>query len=361
MSKLQVALLFGGKSPEHEISVISARNIYNAMNKSLYEVTLIGIAKNGKWYLETAENHQESGFVIGAKGRQIAVVPGNETQKFMLLDTNETLPDPQVVFPITHGPNGEDGTLQGLLTQLELPFVGPGVLGSAAAMDKDVCKRLFIQSGIDCAPGIVMYKSETDYITYEEVCAILGEVVFVKPANMGSSIGVSRADNKASFEKAVADAFLYDTKILVEKAIIGRELECAVLGNEHPEASAIGEIVMSKGFYDFEAKYISADEAQLYIPARDLDEETTERIRQTAIQAYLTLGLEGLTRVDVFLTPDGDILVNEVNTLPGFTSISMYPKLWEAEGLAYSNLIDKLLQLAIDRYQRNAQLKTDNQ
>lgn len=358
MSKLQLALLFGGKSPEHEISIISARNIYNAIDQTKYDITLIGISKEGQWFLEQPENHQQNGFIIGEKGQQLAIIPGNNTQKFMLLNGSGYLTDPDVVFPITHGPNGEDGTLQGVLTQLGLPFVGPGVLGSAAAMDKDVCKRLFIQSGIDCAPGIVLHNSDSEHISYEEVRAILGDVVFVKPANMGSSIGVSRASDAASFEKAVNEAFVFDTKILVEKAIIGRELECAVMGNEFPEASGVGEIVMEKGFYDFEAKYVSADDAKLYIPARDLDEDTIECIRQTAIQAYLALGLEGLTRVDVFLTEDGDILVNEVNTLPGFTSISMYPKLWEAEGLQYSQLIDKLLQLAIARHQRNSALKT---
>lgn len=358
MSKKHAVIIFGGKSPEHEISIVSARNIYKAIDTHQYQVSLIGISQDGKWFLEQASDHQQEGFVIGKKGKPLFLLPGYKFGQIRLLETGAELPNIDVVFPITHGPNGEDGTLQGLLSQLNLPFVGPDVLGSAVAMDKDVCKRLFIQAGIGCAPGVVLHKHEQDIIDYNSISNQLGSILFIKPANMGSSIGVSKATDEASFKAAVKDAFLYDTKILVEQAITGRELECAVLGNEYPEATSVGEIVMEKGFYDFEAKYVSADDAKLYIPARDVSESALKKIRETAIKAYNCLGLEGLTRVDVFLTPQEEVIVNEVNTLPGFTSISMYPKLWEASGLAYTDLINKLLQLAIQRQKRKSSLKS---
>lgn len=358
MAKQHIALIFGGKSPEHEISVISARNIYNAIDSHRYDVSLIGIAPDGKWYLEEPKQHELSSFKIGESGHPLFVLPGYTHGQIRKLEDGEALPDFDAVFPITHGPNGEDGTLQGLLEQLNLAYVGPDVLGSAVAMDKDVCKRLFMEAGIGCAPGIVLHKHELAAIDYQSITSKLGKTVFIKPANMGSSIGVSKATDEGAFRDAVREAFLYDTKILVETAIHGRELECAVLGNEHPKASAVGEIVMEQGFYDFEAKYVSAEEAKLYIPARDVSDNALQKIRETAIKAYQCLGLEGMTRVDVFLTPDEDVIVNEVNTLPGFTSISMYPKLWEANGIAYSELISQLLQLAIERRKRKESLKS---
>lgn len=358
MSKKKVAIVFGGKSPEHEVSVVSARNIYNAINKDLFDVVLIGIAPNGQWYLEQAENHQQKDFKIGEKGEAVFVLPGYEKDQIRLLDSGASIGNIDVVFPITHGPNGEDGTLQGLLTQVNLPYVGPQVLGSSVAMDKDVCKRLFIQAGIGCAEGVVLHKHLRDQINYDEIVADLGEVLFVKPANMGSSIGVHKCTDRSSFEAAIDDAFLYDIKILVEKAVVGRELECAVLGNEFPKASTVGEIVMQKGFYDFESKYISEDNALLYIPAKNLSEEVIAKIQDVAVRAYQTLCLEGLTRVDVFLTPENEVIVNEVNTLPGFTSISMYPKLWESSGIAYTDLITQLLDFAIDRNVRTKSLKS---
>jgi D-alanine-D-alanine ligase len=358
MRKKNVALIFGGKSPEHEISVISARNIFKAIDSHQYQVTLIGISQQGKWFLENPADHQQSDFVIGKKGKPLFLMPGYDYGQIRLLESGAELPDIDVVFPITHGPNGEDGTLQGLLSHLNLPFVGPDVLGSSVAMDKDFCKRLFIQAGIKCAPGVVLHNHQRAGIHYQEIVNQLGNILFIKPANMGSSIGVSKAKDEKSFFKAIDDAFQFDTKILVEKAIVGRELECAVLGNEYPEASGVGEIFMEKGFYDFEAKYVSADEAKLYIPARDVSESALSKIRETAIKAFRCLGLEGMSRVDVFLTPDEEVIVNEVNTLPGFTSISMYPKLWEASGIPYSELINRLLSLAIDRQKRKAGLKT---
>lgn len=361
MNQKHVALIFGGKSPEHEVSVVSARNIYNAINTDLFKVTLIGIAPNGKWYLEQAENHQKNDFKIGVSGQELFLLPGHEKNQIRILESCETIGNIEVCFPITHGPNGEDGTLQGLLNQLNLPFVGPDVMGSAVAMDKDICKKLFAQAGIGCADGVVLLKHLQDEIDYQKIIAELGTTLFIKPANMGSSIGVHKSTDETSFHTAIQDAFLYDTKILVEKAVIGRELECAVLGNEFPKASTVGEIIMQNGFYDFESKYVSADNAQLFIPAKNLEEANIQNIQKIAIKAYQCLGLEGMTRVDVFLTEDNEVIVNEVNTLPGFTAISMYPKLWEHSGIVYSDLITELIELAISRHKRKQSLKNNRE
>jgi len=352
----RIGLVFGGKSPEHEVSIVSARNIYKAIDKDKYEVTLIGIAQDGKWYLENESHLLDNSCKIGKDGVQLAVVFGNEGHNILRLDNQEFLLDLDAVFPITHGPNGEDGTLQGVFTQLNLPFVGPGVLGSAVAMDKDFTKRILRDAGIGHAKGITCFKHEKDAISYADTTRELGTVLFIKPCNMGSSVGVSKAETEAEFYMALEEAFRFDTKILVEQAIIGRELECAVLGNELIEASTIGEIVMEKGFYDFENKYVN-DNAKIYIPAPDISAAQLEKIQQTARKAYQALGLEGLSRIDVFLTENGEVIINEPNTLPGFTAISMYPKLWEASGLSYPELINKLIQLAMERHQRDQQLQ----
>lgn len=356
MSTQKIGLVFGGKSPEHEVSIVSARNIYNAIDKAKFIVTLIGIAQDGKWYLESEENLQDTGCVVGKSGIQLAVVFGAERQKLIRLDNQQYLDDLEAVFPITHGPNGEDGTLQGVFTQLDIPFVGPGVLGSAVAMDKDFTKRILRDAGIGHAKGITFYKQEANQISYEATIKELGTTLFVKPCNMGSSVGVSRATNEQEFKQALKEAFKFDTKVLVEQAVVGRELECAVLGNELIETSTVGEIVMEKGFYDFENKYVN-DNAKIYIPAPNISETQLKKIQDTARKAYHALGLEGLSRVDVFLTENDEVIINEPNTLPGFTSISMYPKLWEHSGLKYADLIEKLIQLAISRHQTNNSLQ----
>ena len=349
MSIRKIGLVFGGKSPEHEISIISARNIFNAINKEQYEITLIGIAQDGKWYLEQAHNLQDKNCIIGKSGVQLAVVFGNAERQIMRLDNQTYLDHFDAIFPITHGPNGEDGTLQGVFMQLNIPFVGPGVLGSAVAMDKDFTKRILRDAGIGHAKGITFYKHEINKISYSQTVEELGTILFVKPCNMGSSVGVTKATDEVEFIAALEEAFKFDTKVLVEKAIIGRELECAVLGNECIEASTVGEIVMEKGFYNFENKYVN-DNAKIYIPAPNITEAQLKKIQETARKAYQVLGLQGLTRIDVFLTEKDEVIINEPNTLPGFTSVSMYPKLWEASGLKYADLIEKLIDLAIARF-----------
>lgn len=356
MAELKIALVFGGKSPEHEVSVNSARNIYNAIDKTKMDVLLLGIAQDGKWYLENEINLQDQQCKIGKDQIQLALIIGNEQNKFMRIDNQKYLEDVDAIFPITHGPNGEDGTLQGIFTQLDIPFVGPGVLASAVAMDKDFTKRILRDAGIGHAKGITFFKQDLPDISYADTTAELGTILFVKPCNMGSSVGVSKATNETEFKQALEEAFKFDTKVLVEQAISGRELECAVLGNENIEASTVGEIVMEKGFYDFENKYIN-DNAKIFIPAPNISEKQLSKIQETARNAYKALGLEGLSRLDVFLTEDDEVIVNEPNTLPGFTSISMYPKLWEKSGLAYSDLIEKLIHLAIERHQTQNKLQ----
>ena len=358
MSKPKVALIFGGKSPEHEVSIVSSKSIYNAIDKTVFDVVLIGVSQHGKWYLEQEANYLQYDFVIGEMGEELFVLPGYTQHQIRVLATGVSVGKIDVAFPITHGPNGEDGTLQGLLNQLNLPFVGPDVLGSSVAMDKDVSKRLFQHAGIGCAEAVVLHRHLKEEIDYEDITRQLGTTLFIKPANMGSSVGVHKSEDKESFEAAIEDAFQYDMKILVERAVVGRELECAVLGNEFPQASTVGEIVIGKGFYDFESKYEDENNAQLFIPAQNLSKEIIQKIQDVAVRAYQCLELEGITRVDVFLTPENDILVNEVNTLPGFTSISMYPKLWEQSGLPYSELITHILQFAIARGHRKQSLKS---
>ncbi len=346
-----IALMFGGKSPEHDISIRSARNIYGAIDKNSFQIMLLGVGRSGKWYEIQVADFEADDFEIDEKGSPLSLIPGVPTGQLHRLTDGAILPHIEAVFLIIHGPNGEDGTIQGLLSQLNLPFTGPGVMASAIAMDKDVCKRLFLQAGLLSANALIFQRHELDSIDYAAVCNKLGSPVFIKPANMGSSVGVSKATNAAEFVRAVSLAFQFDSKILIEEMLVGRELECAVLGNECPEASGVGEVVVLRGFYDYESKYLT-DAAKTIIPAENISESALLKIRMVARQAYEVLGCEGLARVDMFLTAEEDVYINEINTLPGFTSISMYPKLWEAEGLAYPKLIEELIALAIARKER---------
>lgn len=335
-----ILVLCGGQSPEHEISVRSAKNILKAMDRSKYRVTLIGISKVGSWRLI---NEEEMDDEITTQGKAVTIQPG---QAACLSSDGKSLDEIDAVFPILHGPNGEDGTIQGLFRLLKLPFVGPDVLGSAVSMDKDVTKRLLRDSGMKVADWLLIQKGET-LPSYDVITAKLGSTVFVKPANMGSSVGVHRVASEGEWKHAIADAMKYDRKVLVERGIKGRELECAVLGNESPEATGVGE-VQSGDFYSYEEKYTAASHAEVIIPAK-IDSKYLPALKETAIKAYKALDCEGMARVDMFLTDTGEIYVNEVNTIPGFTNISMYPKLWEEAGMSYSDLIDKLIDLAIER------------
>ncbi len=358
--KIVVGILFGGKSAEHEVSLQSAKNVIDALDKEKYEPILIGIDKTGHWLLNDA-----SAFLLDAGDPQsirlntasnpVALVPQSHGVISNLADNSEK-PSIDVVFPILHGPFGEDGTVQGLLKLADIPFVGAGVLGSSVGMDKDVMKRLLRDAGIPIAKFIALKTGEA-VPSYASVSQALGKTLFVKPANMGSSVGVSKATDEPGYLSAVEQAFLFDTKIIIEETITGREIECAVLGNENPEASIPGEIIAHHDFYSYDAKYIDEDGAALEIPAK-LDEATTKRIQALAIEVFKTLSCEGMGRVDMFLRDDGSLVVNEINTIPGFTKISMYPKLWEASGIPYTELIDRLIQLAFARYEKESHLRT---
>ncbi|MCF8247958.1 MAG: D-alanine--D-alanine ligase [Saprospiraceae bacterium] len=365
MTKLTTAILCGGVSPEHEVSMNSARNIYKAIDKAKYDVVVIGVSRSGQWlHLPEDEFLSLTSIETGNNGWPLMLLPGEEqVVQYRPLASPPfggqgglQFPNIDVVFPIIHGPFGEDGTLQGLLALLGLPFVGANTLGASVGMDKDFTKRLLRDAGILVAPWVMLRKHETP--DYQAIAEQLGYPMFIKPANMGSSVGVSKAEDLEELKTAIATAFKFDTKILVEEGLKGREIETAVLGNiENLQVSGVGEIVMEKGFYDYESKYISPDAAKVVIPAENVSPADVENIRETALRAFQVLGLEGLARMDVFLLDDGQVFVNEPNTLPGFTNISMYPKLWMQAGVSYPDLIDHLLTLAIERHQRDGALQ----
>lgn len=356
LRKMQIiALLFGGVSPEHEVSLNSARNIFKAIDKTRYQVELVGVSYSGHWYHLPEAAFEKAIRVEDGAWPKLALVPGSD-RPIVYEDAKGHFPKVDVVFSIIHGPFGEDGTLQGLLEILNLPYVGAGVAASALGMDKDLTKRILQEAGIPVVPWRTLFyheQADTDALIEE-----LGLPLFVKPANMGSSVGISKAETKTELIAAIKTAFQYDVKVLVEKAVKGRELETAVLGNlEDVKVSGVGEIIVEHGFYDYDAKYISATAARVLVPAEKLSSKDQETIRQTAMKAYKALGLEGFTRMDVFLTDDGTVFVNEPNTLPGFTNISMYPKLWEAAGLPYAKLIEELIGLGLARFERNRRLQ----
>lgn len=333
-------LICGGVSPEHDISIRSAKNILGALDRDRYNVRVVGIAKSGKWLLM---EEKDLALSIPETGVEIQIFPGTRD---CFRTEKSSLGKVDVVFPILHGPNGEDGTMQGLLKLLRLPFVGPGVLSSAISMDKDVAKKVLEKRSIKVAKWILIRKGE-EVPSFEEVSKKLGEAVFVKPANMGSSVGVGRATSEIEWRSAIAQALLYDRKVLAEERLEGREIECAVMGNTNVEVSGVGE-VRSGAVYSFDEKYSASSSAQTIIPA-EVSESELRDLQQVAEQAYQALECEGLSRVDMFLTEKGDVYVNEVNTLPGFTSISMYPKLWSEAGISYSQLLDRLITLGIER------------
>lgn len=375
--KKKVAVIFGGKSGEHEVSISSAISVFNALDKSKYDVALIGIDKSGRWlmpseakFLAHAENPRL--LKLNQEKETFSLVPFESSRQLVSVeDRQASSPVPSqvgssgkfdVIIPILHGPHGEDGTVQGLLELSNIPYVGSGVLGSALGMDKDVSRRLLKAEGIPVVPTIVVRKHE--YVKggekiIQEAVSKFGLPFFVKPANMGSSVGVHKVKSLSEAAQKFESAFSYDNKILIEKAINARELECSVLGNAEPEASIVGEIIPQHEFYSYEAKYIDENGALLEIPAKDLSAEIIEQVRQLSIQAFKVLECSGMARVDFFLDrQSGKLYLNEINTIPGFTKISMYPKLWEATGKPYNQLLDELIELALERHSEKNSLKT---
>lgn len=358
--KKNVGIIFGGRSTEHEVSLQSARNIVDAIDKEKFDVTLIGIDKNGIWHLNEStqfllNSDNPARIALHQSGRNIAFIPGQDKQQLVEFQS-KALSQLDVVFPIVHGTLGEDGSLQGLLKMVNLPFVGSQVLGSAICMDKEVSKRLLRDAGLNIAPFIKLTKQNRQQMDFDIARTQLGLPLFIKPANQGSSVGVSKVNTADEFKIALDTAFTYDNKVLIEKGIEGREIECAVMGNHKPVASVCGEIELSDSFYSYDTKYLNEKGAKVTIPA-DIPDDISQKIKHIAVNAYETLECTGLARVDVFLTMDGTVFINEINTLPGFTNISMFPKLWEASGLSYTDLITHLIELAIEHHQDQQQLK----
>ena len=386
MKKLRVGILFGGRSGEHEVSLLSAASVLNAIDKNKYEVVPIGITKEGRWL--TAEHAQNllagkltqeprnlragdpqttPGAAVLTRGEAVVVPPEPVQRQSGLVPfqsdagplrrSSDRAIDVDVIFPVLHGTFGEDGTIQGLLELADIPYVGAGVLGSAAGMDKDIMKSLFIAAGIPIVKHVTILRSAWEKDSRKAARLVeqkLKYPVFVKPANLGSSVGISKAHDRKELGPAIEEAAKFDRKIVVEQGVgekkdKAREIECSVLGNDDPVASVPGEIVPIKEFYDYDAKYLD-EGSQLIIPAR-LTKSQTKGVQELAVRAFQAVDCTGLARVDFLMDPKtGKIFLNEINTMPGFTSISMYPKLWAASGLAYSQLIDRLIQLGIERH-----------
>ena len=356
--KKNVAVIFGGRSPEHEVSIRSAKNVTAAIKDSQFEKFLIGISKEGTWYrfsdasvfekkslldrnLETAEPVS----LVCQKGT--AVLVGLKSHQEWKID---------IAFPVLHGSYGEDGTIQGLFRMMNLPFVGCDVFASAAGMDKEVMKRLLIEAKIPAARYEVLRKGMAT--NFAQTSQNLGLPFFIKPANAGSSVGVHKIKSEQDFYSMLSDAFKYDTKVLAEEFIQGREIEMSVRGpNLKPMASLPGEVIPTHEFYSYEAKYLDENGAHLKIPA-PLSSDEVNKIQAIALKTYQVMGCEGLTRVDFFLRPDGQAYINEINTLPGFTNISMYPKMWEATGVSYADLVSDLIQQGFDRHAALREIET---
>ena len=378
--KKRVAVIFGGQSSEHEVSRVSAESVLKNIDSDKYEVEMLGITKDGKWLSYDgpveligtggwqAQAEAKANIKAGNKGllnsgacaeQHINSLSGTDSSARGILRAAGAEKEGKkidVVFPVLHGCNGEDGTIQGLFELAGIPYVGCGVLGSALGMDKGFAKIVFEKEGIPQGKYVVFTRKQINQdmdSLVRQVEALLTYPCFVKPSNAGSSVGISKAHDRRELAEALHFAARYDRRILVEEFIDGREVECAVLGNDEPVASTVGEVVPCNEFYDYEAKYNSGGSSTVIIPAH-IPDELIQKIRDYAVRAFKALDLSGLSRVDFFVHKDtGEVFINEVNTLPGFTSISMYPKLWEASGIPYSKLIEKLIDLAVERFSDN--------
>ena len=353
MSRTRVLLLFGGRSAEHEVSVVSARSVYAAIDRERYDVVLAGIDQQGRWYFGGKNNESllSTTTVVTDKQEPARLSTAGTS---LVSEDGDDLPDSEfdVVFPLLHGPYGEDGTVQGLLELAGLAYVGAGVAASAVGMDKALARAIFAASGLPQTQYSVIARSDWRRAQVPVLERLEGEhdyPLFVKPANLGSSVGISKVHDRQELQAGLELASQYDTKLIVERSVENaRELECAVLGNEYPKASGVGEIIPGAEFYDYTTKYID-DQSELVIPA-ELEKSESEAIQELAMRTFKAIDCSGLARVDFFMRPDGSVLVNEINTMPGFTPISMYPKLWAAAGVAYGDLIDRLIQFGLERH-----------
>ena len=353
MSRTRVLLLFGGRSAEHEVSVVSARSVYAAIDRERYDVVLAGIDQQGRWYFGGKNSESLLSTTTVEPDKQVPARLSTAGTSLVSEDGDD-LPDSEfdVVFPLLHGPYGEDGTVQGLLELAGLAYVGAGVAASAVGMDKALARAIFAASGLPQTQYSVIARSDWRRAQVPVLERLEGEYdypLFVKPANLGSSVGISKVHDRQELQAGLELASQYDTKLIVERSVENaRELECAVLGNEYPKASGVGEIIPGAEFYDYTTKYID-DQSELVIPA-ELEKSESEAIQELAIRTFKAIDCSGLARVDFFMRPDGSVLVNEINTMPGFTPISMYPKLWAAAGVAYGDLVDRLIQFGLERH-----------
>lgn len=351
MTKIKVGILFGGRSVEHDISIISAQNIAKYIDSNKFDITLIGIDKSGDWYrCDKVSKEITSGIPI-----QLSLKGSNPV--FLAADIPFNL---EVVFPVLHGTDGEDGSIQGMLKTVGIPFVGSDTLGSSVSMDKLTSKRVLENSGVPVARFLAYTKSEQKQVDYNHIVSTLGLPFIIKPANLGSSIGVYKISKQDGFEEKLNALFQFDNTALIEEYIEGRELECAILGNNNPLASPAGEIIL-KGdyeFYSFEAKYVDGDAVELVIPAK-ISKQVEDSIKEAAIKSYKAASCKDLARIDLFLKQDNSIIVNEINTIPGFTNISMYPKLIGQLGISYQDLITQLIEMALERHQEDSQVLTN--
>lgn len=364
INKKRIGILFGGRSSEHEVSVASANSILNVIDTAKYEIELIGITKKGEWVVADDARKLLNGEQVNPSSRLF--IPADPVEnKFAVLDNKNDAIDGFIdrldaVFPVLHGPYGEDGTIQGLFEIVGIPYVGAGVAASAVGMDKILMKHIFIAHGLPTADSIHFLRKDWHSGKEQLKQLITGKIkfpCFVKPANAGSSVGITKVHSLDELDSAVELAAEFDRKILVERCIEGREIECSVLGNDHPEASVPGEIIPSNEFYDYDAKYIN-ESSELIIPAK-LSNETTKRVRELSVMAFKALDCAGMARVDFLIEEStGKVYLSEINTIPGFTSISMYPKMWEASGLTYTDLVKKLIDLAFERFEDTMLRKT---
>jgi len=359
--KLRVGVFFGGCSAEHEISLMSAVNVINALDSSKYEIIPIGVDRNGKMFLQhllMSSQGKVQGEIklIPHINNQVVLVPGTGHGLLVNLFTKEKLHAIDIAFPIMHGSYGEDGTIQGVIKAANVPFVGSDLLSSAICMDKDIAKRLLRDAGLPIVDFITLHKHSRDQIEPQQIIKKLGLPCFVKPANLGSSIGVFKVKDKKDLASAIDSAFEYDNKVLIEKYIEGREIECAVLGNTELKTSLPGEVIPKQEFYSYDAKYFDDNGADV-VAVADISKELQSQIQSLAIDAFRCLECQGMARVDFFLAKDDEIFINEVNTVPGFTAISQYPKMWEASGLLCPILLDELITLALAHFDEQKSLK----
>ncbi len=363
--KIRIGVIFGGRSGEHEVSLMSARSVRAALDPEKYEVVMIGITRGGRWITGDVAAALESG--MPEMARMAALLPDPESSELMELEMFESQPSRlssvaslDVVFPVLHGPYGEDGTVQGLLELAGIPYIGAGVVGSAVGMDKAIFKAVMEAHDIPILPWKLILASEwreNPDALLEESEKKLGYPIFTKPANLGSSVGIRKCATRSELRAGLDEAARFDRRLILEQGISARELEVSVLGNDRPIASVVGEIRPLRDFYDYVAKYVS-DDSDLIIPAH-IDSEMAEHIRAVAVRAYKAIDCAGLARADFLLDKNsGQVFINELNTIPGFTRISMYPKLWEASGVSYGELLDRLVDLALERSKEKSELET---